>query len=616
MKNAYRASLRDTRFLLWDVLRLDRSPMMQGMTRNVVDEVLEHARDFSYEVLGPLYQASDREGCTLAQGKVRLPEGFLMAWQRYRNESWNRISIPEQNGGFGLPYVAAVAIQELFNGANPSFMTLSGFSLPLHYLLQRYGSHDLQQKLSDALLDNRFSACLCMTEPQAGSDVGAVTSKAYPLGNGRYRIEGQKIFISAGSHELTENIIYVVLARIVGSPPGTQGLSCFLVPRFRLENGADNAVRCRRLEEKMGFHGCPTAEMSFGEDGDCIGELLGDTENRGMLQLLTMMNHARLATGVFALGMASSAYLNAAEYAAQRLQGTKPQQSFNAAAQRIPIIQHGDVARMLQEMKVLVEGSRALIFTAAAELGQAQWSRTTGGEKSGIERSEALANLFTPIIKAHVSDVSWRVAELAIQTYGGYGYIRDFPVEQYARDIKILSIWEGTNHIQATSLLRDRFGFGRATGTISLLTDQVIAFLAADHSTIGSELGPKLACALDCLIKALKAIRELVSERRMDIALLHANSVLRITADILIAWLTLRSASVAEQRLATLETTTDRDFLVGKILNARWFFSNALPQIHQVSEIICSGESTALSIGSALRSDIADAQRGTRPFRQ
>ncbi|MFY8044185.1 MAG: acyl-CoA dehydrogenase family protein, partial [Rhodoferax sp.] len=327
----------------------------------------------------------------MENGKVRLPEGFEEAWSRFRSEHWGRIGIPESEGGVGLPYVATVAIQELFYGANPSFMTLSGFALPLYFLLQRYGSPELKRTFSEALLDNRFSACLCMTEPQAGSDIGAVTTRAHALDCGRYRLEGRKIFISAGSHELAENIVYVVLARIVGAPDGTPGLSCFLVPRFRIDGeGSDNFVRCLRLEEKMGLHGCPTAEMSFGDDGDCIGELLGEAPNRGLLQLLTMMNHARLATGVFGLGMASSAYLNAAEYAAQRVQGTNPRQVFNAAAPRVAIIEHGDVARMLLEMKTLVEGARALILTVAAELGRAQLLQANGGEKSEIARAEGL----------------------------------------------------------------------------------------------------------------------------------------------------------------------------------------------------------------------------------
>lgn len=615
-KNVYRASLRDTRFLMWDVLGLESHPIMAGTGRTLVDAVLDRARDFSYETLGPLYQLSDRQGCVLDGGRVRLPEGFDVAWAQFRNECWTRIGIPEHDGGLGLPYVASVAVQELFYGANPAFMTLSGFALPLYFLIQRYGSPALNERFSEPLLDNRFTACLCMTEPQAGSDVGAVATRAHLLGGGRYRIEGSKVFISAGSHELSNNIVYVVLARVVGAPPGTQGLSCFLVPRFDLESGADNFVRCRRLEEKMGLHGCPTAEMSFGEDGDCIGELLGEVPNRGLLQLLTMMNHARLATGVFALGMASSAYLNAAEYAAQRLQGTDPRQVFNAAAPRVAIIQHGDVARMLVEMKTLVEGSRALIISVAAELSRVQWLRSTGGENSDISHAEGLVGLLTPVIKAHVSDASWRVAELAIQTHGGYGYVRDYPVEQYARDIKILSIWEGTNHIQAVDLLRDKLGFGRATGAIDLLTSEIDAFLASDRSTIGAELGPELLRARNCFVKVLGAIREMVSQKRMDVALLHANSVLRITAEMVVAWLLLRSASIAEQLLSLPDSSVDRDFYEGKILSARWLFTNSLPRIHQIVEVVCSGESSALSMGSALLADIDDAQGRAAPFRR
>ncbi|MDR2031413.1 MAG: acyl-CoA dehydrogenase [Azoarcus sp.] len=596
------------RFLLWDVFGLEADLHDSGPDRELTDRILDRAKDYAYDQLGVFYQAGDRQACRLSNGQVRLPDGFEGLWASYRREGWGCIGLPENEGGLGLPYAVSMAVMEMFYGANPAFMTLSGFCLPLYYLLKRFGSHALQNDYCGPLLSNQWSACLCMTEPQAGSDVGAISTKATPLsGDGLYSIKGKKVFISAGSQELTENIVYVVLARIAGARPGTIGLSCFLVPRYRIGDGADNGVRCLRLEEKMGFHACPTAELEFGQEGECVGHLLGEVPNRGLLQLLSMMNHARIATGIYALGMASSAYLNAAEYAAERLQGCHYRQVFNPVAPRVPIIEHADVRRMLFDMKTRVEGCRMLIYRLAVHLGRAQNLRAQGADAAQLAPHENLVNLLTPVVKAYVSDTAWHVADRAIQVHGGYGYTQDFPVEQYARDIKVLSIWEGTNHIQAVDLLRDKFGFGRSEVLSGLLAAHIRDFIKGNDSPIVGELGGQLESALSRLLDTLGRIYSLLRENRMEQALLHANTVLRMTAEVVLAWGHLESAAVAQDRLAAAPEA-ERAFYEGKILGARYVFANDLPKVFMDAERIVRADDSPLLAGDALRNDIECAR--------
>jgi len=612
MKNVYRADLRDMQFVLWEQLRMEQqvltSPVFDEFDRPMIDEILRNARDFAYAELGTRYQSSDREGCHLDDtGHVHLPNGFDKAWKVFREVGWGRVGIPRDSGGIGLPYVASMPIQEMFCGANPSFMTLSGFCAPLFFLLRRYGSPELQALFLKELSSNQWSACLCMTEPGAGTDVGGIVTRAERREDGRYRIHGTKIFISAGSHDLAENIIYVVLARAEGSPAGTIGLSCFLVPRYRIDDPSnleeDNHVRCLRLEEKMGLHGCPTAQLSFGHDGECVGYLLGERTNLGLLQLMTMMNQARIITGIYALGLASSAYLNAAEYASERIQGTDFRQVFNPRAAKVPILAHADVRRMLMEMKCKVEGCRALIYTLAWHSTQSMLLRSSPEVQPNphaAERHDALVNLLTPIVKAYTSDQAWRIAELAIQVHGGYGYMRDFPVEQYARDVKVLSIWEGTNHIQAVDLLRDKLGMGRNSKLLRFYVDEIESFLGRPELQENPLLG-KLKQALMCLIDTHAEIGKLVQSKKMELVLFHATRFLNMMANVTLGWLLLDAANIAARALGKLGCDhPDVPFYTGKILSARFFFGQFLPTVFDDAARIRDGEDSALEAGYAI----------------
>lgn len=606
LNNAYRVDIRDHFFLLWeqfkvqdDVLDTDIYPEFD---QDFCAQLIEHARTFAYDKLGPQYQSGDREGCSLQNGRVSVPQSFEQLWGDFIHAEWGRLGAPLEHDGLGAPYILAQTINELFMGANPAFMIYSGFCSPALYLIEKFGNAQLKDMFCSNLAVNKWGACLCMTEPDAGSDIGNVRTKAIPQEDGTYLLEGEKIFISAGMHELTENIAYIVLARVEGAKPGTVGLSCFVVPRFDVETGEDNGVRCVRLEQKMGLHGCATTQLSYGLDAPCKGYLLGDRENVGLRQLMTMMNLARIATGIYGLGMASSAYLNAAEYASQRIQGSSFKQSFMPNAPRVPIIEHIDVKRMLLEMKSKVEGCRALItklcyhqsMLTNIQIKHDNKLIDAQEGKEAIYRHQSLVNLLTPIVKAYTSDQAWRVSELAIQVYGGHGYISDHPVEQYARDIKILSIWEGTNFVQSADLFRDKLAMGRHSKLLALYQTEIETFVASlsdfEHFKPQQQ---RLKQALDTLVDTHQLMGAWIREQKMELIFGVSTRFLEMMAEVTLGWLLLDSAVVSQTALDSQETKTDEAFYRGKIASAMYYLNNIVPDVFAKAEVIKMADDTA-----------------------
>ena len=657
--NAFRVDLRDQMFLLWEQFRaqdtvLD-SQIYPEFDQAFCQYLITHAKDFAYQEMGPLYQVSDRQGARLSyeageleeacnkeqMGKVILPPGFEQLWQSYKEAGWGRLGSPLEYDGLGAPYLISQSINEIFMGANPAFMIYSGFASPALYLIDKFGNNQLKSRFCEPLAKNDFAACLCMTEPDAGSDVGNIRTKAIKQDNGMYRIEGEKIFISAGMHDLNENIAYIVLARVEGAKKGTVGLSCFVVPRYQLGdmNGSvahqkeeqkgsqlgsdldsclgspiDNGVRCVRLEQKMGLHGCATAQISFGQVAPCYGYLLGERENVGLKQLMTMMNLARIATGIYALGMASSAYLNAAEYAGNRIQGTSFKEAFNPRAQRVAIIEHIDVKRMLLEMKSKVEGCRALILKLCMHQSQLmnlnirqanpeQFEQShTAEDKEKIEaqayRHQSLVNLLTPIVKAYTSDQAFHVAETAIQVYGGHGYISDNPVEQYARDIKVMSLWEGTNFVQSADLFRDKLAMGRHSKLLALYQEEIMNFLntAKSDEAIFSAFAPqakRLEDALNCLVETHKLMGSWIRQQKMERIFAVSTRFLEMMAEVTLGWLLLDSMMVAKRALINLENSNDEAFYQGKIQSGLFFMNNTLPNVFAKAQVIALEDDSA-----------------------
>ena len=633
-QNAFRVDLRDQMFLLWQQFRaqdtvLD-SQIYPEFDQDFCQYLLSHAKDFAYQEMGPLYQVSDRQGARLDDGKVTLPPGFEALWENYKDAGWGRLGAPLEYEGLGAPYIISQSINEIFMGANPAFMIYSGFASPALYLIDKFGDDKLKSRFCEPLAKNDFAACLCMTEPDAGSDVGNIRTKAIKQDDGMYRIEGEKIFISAGMHDLNDNIAYIVLARVEGAKKGTVGLSCFVVPRYQLESEQtgsqlgsdldsqlgshiDNGVRCVRLEQKMGLHGCATAQISFGQEAPCYGYLLGERENVGLKQLMTMMNLARIATGIYALGMASSAYLNAAEYAGNRIQGTSFKEAFNPRAQRVAIIEHVDVKRMLLEMKSKVEGCRALILKLCMHQSQLmnlnimqenpdQFEMDLSPEEVEAQayRHQSLVNLLTPIVKAYTSDQAFHVAETAIQVYGGHGYISDNPVEQYARDIKVMSLWEGTNFVQSADLFRDKLAMGRNSKLLALYQEEIMNFLVPAKSEHTDEAwaafkpqAERLEQALNTLIDTHKLMGSWIRQQKMERIFAVSTRFLEMMAEVTLGWLLLDGMMVAKRALNNQENSNDEAFYQGKIQSGLFFMNNTLPNVFAKAQVIALKDDSA-----------------------
>lgn len=614
MKNAFKADLRDANFVLWEQLRVAEqvlgAPGFEPFDQAGMTELLMRARDFAAQELAPLNPSGDEEGCRLVDGRIHVPAGFAHAWATYVAQGWGRLGLPKSEGGGGEPYVNALAARELLGGANLAFMTYGGFAAEACRLVRRFGSARLQSLFCGKLASNRWNACLCITEPHAGTDVGSITSSATPLGDGMFAIRGHKALISAGSDDLVENQVYLLFARAAGSPPGTPGVSCFLVPKYRIgpdgEVAGDNFVRVMHLEQKMGLRGSATADLSFGEDGECQGYLLGES-NMGLSQLRFATDQTRMATGLCALGISSTAYLNAAQYACDRVQGVDPRQLLDPLAPKLAIVAHADVRRMLLEMKCKVEGCRALVYRAGLHQTR-RWMAAAaedaaGGAANGavndtsFARDDALVSLFTPIIKAYATDQAWRICELAIQVQGGRGYTRSAPLEQYARDVKVLSIWEGTNYVQAADLLVSRIGLGRRSPALDVYVAEVGLLLDQVLPVAWQPLQARLRSALDALVDTHRLLSGLMQARRMALVLLNATRFLQMMANVTLGWLLLEAAVIAARQLDLLDPgDPDRAFYEGKTHSARFFFVNFLSTVVEDAARIAEEDTSALDV--------------------
>jgi acyl-CoA dehydrogenase len=602
--SAYRVSLRELRFVLWELFDAEHQFLAAGpyagKTRAHYDTMLERARDFAFE-LGKSYRASDVEGCTLhSDGEVRIPSAFYPMWQRYRAE-WAPAFTSD------VPPLITQLTLEMFMGANPSFMTYGGFTRPALKLLKLHGT-PRQRELMPKLASYSWDACFCATEPQAGSDLTAVTTRADQLTGEPpevYALTGQKIFISAGMHGLTENTLYFVLGRVATAAPDSYALSCFIVPRLwpNPETGVlePNHVKCIDLPRKMGFKGCANTHLVFGKTGTTRALLLNNRKNVGLLQLWPLMNMARMSTGMYGVGLASTAYLHAVDYARSRYQGRTIDRATDAAAPRAKIIEHADVQRMLLDMRWRVEASRGLLGKLSTSASRAAMLEAAPAQDTvRIERYRKLQALLTPICKAFISDQAWKVCELSIQVLGGVGYTDASPVEQNARDVKILSIWEGTNYIQAQDLVRDKLGFGRNSKLIRYFREELDGFVAVAAST--SKLAPlfgQLTHAAELLERALDAIAASVKAGRMRESSQFYTRFLEMFGLVGSGWVLLEAACIAERRLTAPDVIADpaeSAFYRGKYKTASYFFANALPTVEQHARVLGEMDHAACTI--------------------
>ena len=588
----YQAPLDEMRFQLEvaaDLPGLAALPGFEDCDAETAAAILDEAGKLANEVWAPTNRPGDQAGCQWENGVVRLPEGFPGAYGALVEGGWLSLPFEPAHGGQGLPWTLALAVQETWHAANMSLGLCPLLSQGAIELLQAHGSADQKARFLPNLIAGTWSGTMNLTEPQAGSDLGAITTRAEPDGD-LWRVKGQKIFITFGEHELTENIVHLVLARTPDAPAGSKGLSLFIVPKYRVDGagaaGPRNDLRCLSVERKMGIHAAPTCVMAYGENEGAQGELLGEVGG-GLACMFTMMNNARLMVGLEGLAQAEAATQRAIAYARERRQG-------GGKAGQVPIISHPDVRRMLATMKAETEAARALAYYMAAQIDRAKRMP----EAADRAKAQARLDLVTPIIKAWGSEVGCEVADLGVQVHGGMGFVEDSGAAQHLRDVRITPIYEGTNGIQALDLIGRKLGRDQGAEMHALIADiaecdqALINAENGDLKKIGSALGEGrfiLEAATDFLIDG-------IADDRMKAAAV-ATPYLRLAGWVVGGWMQGRSAAAAQARLEA--GTGDPAFLGAKLKTARFYAENLLPRAAAEAAAVMTGADSTLALTDA-----------------
>ncbi len=593
----YSAPLADMRFALDEAAGLSdlaALPAFESVEPDLVDAILQEAGKLAGEVLAPINQSGDKDGCVFENGVVRMPAGFQEAYDELVAGGWISLPFDPAYGGQGLPWTIAMAVQETWHAANMSFGLTPLLTQGAAELLQAHGTADQKDAYLGKLISGTWSGTMCLTEPQAGSDLGAIKAGARrddANGSKAYRITGQKIFITYGEHELAENIVHMVLARSPEGPPGTKGLSLFIVPKFLPDEngnpGRRNDLRCVSIESKLGIHASPTCVMSYGDDGGALGFLLGE-ENRGLAGMFTMMNNARLAVGTQGLGIAERAYQRALVYARERLQSRALDDPEGGPA---AIIRHPDVRRNLATMKALTEAMRALIYYTAGQLDRAK----SAPDEAARDQSQTRLELMTPVAKAWCTDRGVEIASLGVQVHGGMGFIEETGAAQHYRDSRINPIYEGTNGIQSLDLATRKLSRDGGAAVRELIADIKATDEALQRSpdpdlkATGGALGEArfvLDAATDWLAGTLTG--------DLSKAAAVATPYLNLFGTVAGGWLLGREALAARARLDA--GSDDARFLAAKIKTTRFYAENLLPQAAAEAVVVMTGAESTLAL--------------------
>ncbi len=589
---------RDQQFFLNEVLEVEglcENELYSEFSRDMFDMILTEARKLAVQEIFPTLVQSDREGCRLENGQVHVPECFRSVYKLFCEGGWNAMSFSPEVGGQGIPLTVRTAAHEWF-GHNFSFMTYPGTVEGAAHLVEVYGTEEQKAKYLEKMITGEWGGTMVLTEPGAGSDVGNLTTKAVLQPDGSYRIQGSKIFITAGDHDLVENIIHPVLARIEGHPAGTKGISIFLVPKYLVNEdgslGRRNDYEIAKIEEKMGIHGSATCAMNFGDNGECYAEILGE-EMQGMKIMFQMMNEARIGVGLQGLASASIAYLHALEYAKERHQGSSLMEFKNPEAPRVPIIQHPDVRRMLMWMKANTESMRALAYYCAYCFDMARIT----GDDAEREKWLGYAEVLTPILKAYGSDTAFRVTELAVQVYGGYGYCSEYPVEQFMRDEKIASLYEGANGIQALDLVGRKLGMKKGAYFMNLLGEMNATIEKCRTHDGLKDLAEGVQGAANALAEIGMFFASCGKEGKFLVPVAHAYPFLMMMGKALSGWFLLWEAGVAAEKLDGLDNgNKEAAFYKGKIAAAKYFIKNVVPEVDAAVKAIKSEDLSIMEI--------------------
>ncbi len=548
------ADRRDVDFVLFEQLHveeLSKHEKFADFNKKTVDMIISEARNLAIKEVLPTQKIGDEEGCKLENGVVTVPESFHRVYGLIKDGEW--VAMPEDPewGGQGMPRTVSLAAGDYLVGANFAFMMYPGLTHGAGKLVEEFGTEKQKKLFLKKMYTGEWAGTMLLTEPEAGSDVGALTTTAVKNDDGTYSITGAKIFISGGEHDLAENIIHPVLARIVGAPAGTKGISLFLVPKIRVNDdgslGEFNDVVCTGIEEKMGIHGNSTCSLTLGGKGKCTGTLLGE-ENKGMKAMFLMMNEARLLVGLQGFSCASSAYMNALNYARERKQGKNLLQSMNENAPSVPIIQHPDVRRQLMIMKSYVEGMRSILYY----VGFCSDKIATTDDENEKARYQGLIEILTPIAKGYITDKAFEVCSHGVQVYGGYGYIKEYPMEQLMRDCRITMIYEGTNGIQAMDLLGRKLGMKKGKPVMDLFGEMQKTIAAAKGIAGIEAYAAKLEAAVNKLGEVAMHLGATAMSAQVMTAFAHAHPFLEVAGDVVMAWMLLWRASVAAPLLEKL----------------------------------------------------------------
>ncbi len=613
---------RDQEFVLYEMLDLESffsNAKYSEQSKDVYDMTLDLAEKIGHDEVLPLFSIGDKQGAQFKDGEVTIPEGFKKLHATMNDSGLFLVHLPPEDGGMGFPYVMDLAVRE-HSVFNMAFTLYPEAAMGAADLIATFGTEEQKRKYMDPMYAGSWGGTMVLTEPAAGSDVGALKTKAVLQADGSYRIKGSKIFITGGENDLFENIVHPVLARIEGDPEGTAGISIFLVPKFHVNDdgslGDRNDVCCTGIEHKMGLKASATCSLSFGDRSECYGELLGKPRS-GMRIMFQMMNGARIGMGLQGTGTASAAYLHALNYAKERVQGADLKNMSDPTAPKVPIIQHADVRRMLLWMKSQVEGMRALLYFCGWAVDK---SKMTEAEEA--RKWKGIVDLLVPVVKAYCTDMGFKVTEQAIQIYGGAGYTQDYPVEQLMRDLKIGSIYEGTNGIQALDLVGRKLGMDKGMpfkNLLGIMTETIANVRSSGNKS--DELLQQLASSVEAAVKTLSDtgayFAACYQNGKPQTSIIKAYPFLNLFGNVALGWLHLWQADLASTSLDAIcaKANVDREdkaavsalagdnadaaFYLGKIQGATFYIRNVLPEAKALAEIIQNDDESILDIADA-----------------
>ncbi len=590
---------RDIDFVLHEQLGLVDHELFEEFNKKTVDLIISEARNLAIKEILPTQQPGDEQGCILENGNVKVPESFQRPWKLYKEGEWLAMADDPEVGGQGMPKLVSLAANEYLVGANPALLLYSAMTHGAAKLVEAFGTKEQKKLYMKKMFSGEWGGTMLLTESEAGSDVGALTTSAEKNDDGTYSITGTKIFISAGEHNLCDNIIHPVLARIKGSPEGTKGISLFLVPKYHVNQdsslGEFNNVICTGIEEKMGIHGNATCTLSLGEKGKTTGTLLGEI-NKGMPAMFKMMNEARAFVGLQGFAVASASYMYALDYAKTRIQGKNILKPKNG---NVPIIQHPDVKRQLLNMKAWVDGMRSLIYFN----GKCSDIAATTNDELEKKKYKDMIELLTPIVKGYGTDKALEICSHGIQIFGGYGYIKEFPVEQLMRDSRIFMLYEGTNGIQAIDLVGRKLRM-KDGKLFNNFIEEIQNTIKTSQKIKGLEkITQNLAHAVSKLEITAQDIKQRMGSEKILNAFSFAHPFLEVTGDVTMAWMLLWRACVASQKILKKAGSLEKEILIqkalknkdiafyaGQIKTAEFFINTILPSTLGKMDAIMDGD--------------------------